>query len=68
MCLSFWKKIKTSERVHVFLFDDENLNLIFNEEDNNEWIVALNKKSVLKKYLNDFSIDVNEFKWRFLIC
>jgi len=30
------KKIKTSEKVHVFLFNDENFNLIFNEEDNDK--------------------------------
>jgi len=32
----FLKKIKTSERVHVFLFNDENFNLILDEEDNDE--------------------------------
>jgi len=30
------QKIKTSEKVHVFLFDDENFNLIFDEEDDDE--------------------------------
>jgi len=30
------KKIETSEKVHVFLFNDENFNLIFNEKDDDE--------------------------------
>jgi len=30
------KKIKTSEKVHVFLSDDENFNLILNEKDDDE--------------------------------
>jgi len=30
------KKIKISKKVHVFLFNDENFNLIFDEEDDNE--------------------------------
>jgi len=30
------KKIKISEKVHVFLFNDESFNLIFNEEDDDE--------------------------------
>ena len=62
------KKIKISEKVHVFLFDDESFNLIFDEENDDKWIVVLNEESVLKKYLNDFSINVSEFKWKFLTC
>jgi hypothetical protein len=42
------------------LFNDENFNLILDEEDD-EWIVVSDEESVLKKYLNDFSIDVSEF-------
>jgi len=30
------KKIETSKKIHVFLSDDENFNLIFNEEDDDE--------------------------------
>jgi len=30
------KKIEISEKVHVFLSDDENFNLIFDEEDDDE--------------------------------
>jgi hypothetical protein len=30
------KKIKISEKVHVFLFNDENFNLILDEEDDDE--------------------------------
>jgi len=30
------KKIKISEKVYVFLSDDENFNLIFDEEDDDE--------------------------------
>jgi len=30
------KKIKTSERVHVFLFDEESFNLIFDEENDDK--------------------------------
>jgi len=30
------KKIKILKKVHVFLFNDESFNLIFNEEDDNE--------------------------------
>ena len=30
------KKIETSEKVHVFLFNDENFNLILDEEDDDE--------------------------------
>jgi len=56
------KKIETSERVHVFLFNDESFNLILDEKNDDECIVVSNEKSVLKKYLNDFSIDVNRFK------
>ena len=55
------KKIKTSEKVHVFLFNDESFNLILGEENDDEWIVVLNEKSVLKKYSDDFSIDVSKF-------
>jgi hypothetical protein len=43
------------------LFNDENFNLILDEEDDDEWIVVSDEESVLKKYLDDFSIDVNEF-------
>jgi len=32
----FLKKIKTSKKIHVFLSDDENFNLIFDEEDDDE--------------------------------
>jgi len=32
----FLKKIEISEKVHVFLSDDENFNLIFDEEDDDE--------------------------------
>jgi len=62
------KKIKISERIHVFLFDDENFNLTLDEENDDEWIIVSDKESVLKKHLNDFSINVNRFKWKFLIC
>jgi hypothetical protein len=30
------KKIEISEKVHVFLFNDENFNLILDEEDDDE--------------------------------
>jgi len=30
------KKIKTSEKVHVFLFNDENFNLTLDEENDDE--------------------------------
>jgi len=30
------KKIEISEKVHVFLFNDEDFNLIFDEEDDDE--------------------------------
>jgi len=30
------KKIEISEKVHVFLFDDENFNLILDEEDDDQ--------------------------------
>jgi len=30
------KKIKISEKVHVFLFNDESFNLILDEEDDNK--------------------------------
>ena len=62
------KKIKISKKVYVFLFNDENFNLILDEEDDDEWIVVLNEELILKKYLNDLSIDVNEFEWKFLTC
>jgi len=32
----FLKKIEISKKVHVFLSDDENFNLIFDEEDDDE--------------------------------
>jgi len=62
------KKIKISKKVYIFLSDDESFNLILDEEDDDKWIVVLDEKLILKKYLNDFSIDVSEFKWRFLTC
>jgi hypothetical protein len=55
------KKIKTSKKIHVFLSNDENFNLILDEEDDDEWIVVSDEESVLKKYSDDFSIDVSEF-------
>jgi len=30
------KKIETSEKIYVFLFNDENFNLTFDEEDDDE--------------------------------
>ena len=62
------KKIKISKRVYVFLFNDENFNLTLDEENVDEWIVVLDEESVLKKHLNDFSINVNEFEWKFSTC
>jgi len=32
----FLKKIEISKKVHVFLSDDENFNLTFDEEDDDE--------------------------------
>jgi len=32
----FLKKIKIFKKIHVFLFDDENFNLILDEEDDDE--------------------------------
>jgi len=64
----FLKKIKISKKIHVFLSNDENFNLTLDEEDDDEWIVVSDEKLILKKHLNDFSINVNRFKWRFLIC
>jgi len=32
----FLKKIEISERVHIFLFNDESFNLILGEEDDDE--------------------------------
>ena len=56
------KKIEISKKVHVFLFNDKNFNLTLDKEDDDEWIVVLNEKLILKKYLNDFNINVNEFE------
>ncbi len=54
------KDLKISERVCIFLFDDENsVMTLSTESDDESWIIKLNLDEY--KYFNKFIIEVREF-------